>query len=446
MTRPKLGLVAVASHAESGGERGDDLLREAVIALGGQGVEVIAPERTVWDAAEALTAAGRLADARVDAVAVIHASWVLDSLQYLFWNMVRRPLILWAVPYTETFSLGCVQHFGSVLKGQSVPYWYAYGLPGEAAPVAEVARLVRVAHVARTMAEARVALIGPRQTWRAAGPQDMTAEEWDLTKLTGATLVHVEMAELVALAETQPETAAREVVAVQRRAGRLAAVEVEDGRLVYAAQVYLAVQELCRRYGLTAAAAECYPDYSGLVNLPASWLADQGTVLDTEGDLGHTLLALALNGLAGGGATALAEVGSLDLVQNCLCLAHEGSSAASLAERPEAVHILPGGERGTVVGFPFQASPAVTVTDLYGRDGRYQALVTLGATLPATQAEWEAGGRKFFAKLQLSVGAWQGVRALLAQGVDHHLLLKPGDWRASLADLCDLWGITKATV
>lgn len=44
-----------------------------------------------------------------------------------------------------------------------------------------------------------------------------------------------------------------------------------------------------------ALAAECYPFYSGEMNLPSSWLADEGIILDTEGDIGHTMVMYMLN-------------------------------------------------------------------------------------------------------------------------------------------------------
>ena len=57
----------------------------------------------------------------------------------------------------------------------------------------------------------------------------------------------------------------------------------------------MAVKETVKRYSLDALAAECYPFYSGQMNLPSSWLADEGIIVDTEGDIGHTMVMYMLN-------------------------------------------------------------------------------------------------------------------------------------------------------
>lgn len=63
----------------------------------------------------------------------------------------------------------------------------------------------------------------------------------------------------------------------------------------YMAKIYMATKEVIKKYSLDAMAAECYPMFSGLMNLTSSWLADEGIVVDTEGDIGHTMVMHMLN-------------------------------------------------------------------------------------------------------------------------------------------------------
>jgi L-fucose isomerase-like protein len=184
--------------------------------------------------------------------------------------------------------------------------------------IEEVKRYAHVAKISKDLTRATIGLIGPRQTWRVAGPQDMTVEEWDLSQKLGATIVHLEMEELLKLAESQKTGDAVGVVNSMREKRRLGEAKIEEDRLIYAGRIYLGIRQLMKRYGLTAMTAECYPQYSGLANLPSSWLADEGIILDTEGDIGHTLFATAMQWMSGS-PVALAEVGSLDSKRNCLC-------------------------------------------------------------------------------------------------------------------------------
>jgi L-fucose isomerase-like protein len=444
MSRAKVALVAVASRAESGGERAEAIFNGAREALKRSGLEVEAAGKVVWDAAAALEVAEEFSNAEPDLVVIIHATWVLDSLQYLLVNTLRCPAVLWAVPFTETFSLGCVQHFGSILWDNGIAYKYVYGLPDDRELVEQIHRYAGAASAVRELRKARIALIGPRQTWRVAGPQDMTCEEWDLTRALGVTIVHVEMDELIGQAQEHSQAESEAVLERMHQSGRLGRVEVERDRLLYAGQVYLGVRDLFDRYGLTGAAAECYPNYSGLVNLPSSWLADEGLILDTEGDLGHTVMMSILNDLGPAAPTALAEVGRLDLESNSLLLAHEGSSAHSLAEDGSEVHIFPAGENGTVVGFPLKPLPVATIVNLSGKAGQYRMLVAKGSSERVSLEEWKEAGSKFVARIRMEGGALAAFERMLAQGVDHHLLVREGDFVAQLKDLCDLLGIAVA--
>ncbi len=443
MSKAKVGLVGLASHAESGGERAEGILRKAKQQLENCGLEVKTGERIIWDPADAIEVAEQLSQERLDLLVVIHLTWVLDTIQYILVNTVKAPLVLWALPFMETFSLACVQHFGSILREREIFYKYVYGLPDDQEVISSITNFAFTAKVAQDLRGAKIGLIGPRQTWRAAGPQDMTHEEWDLTDSFGVKIVHIEMEELIKKTERKSKKEAVTVLQRMRENGRLGKVEVDEERLIYACKVYLGIKDLFERYNLAAATAECYPSYSGLVNLPSSWLADEGVILDTEGDVGHTTLMLILQWLGKAGPVALAEVGKLDFKENCLWLAHEGSSAYSLAEATSMVHITPGGEKGTVVGFPFKPMSEVTIGGLCGKKNTYRMLIAQGRTKSITEKEWVDGGKKLLVKISLNCDVKEAFERMLAEGIDHHLLLKEGNVTSHLVDLCDVLGIKR---
>lgn len=163
MLKAKVGLVGLASHAESGGERAEEILREAKEQLENyDGLEVEAGRKIIWDPADAIKVAEQLSQERLDLLVIIHITWVLDTIQYIFINAVRAPAVLWALPFTETFSIGCVQHFGSVLWERKIFYKYAYGLPDDAEVISSIANFASTAKVTRDLRQAKIGLIGPR--------------------------------------------------------------------------------------------------------------------------------------------------------------------------------------------------------------------------------------------------------------------------------------------
>lgn len=435
MTNTKTGLVAVASPYESGGQRAEELTASAFTALEKKDVDPVKASKTVWDAADAIDVCRELNAEGVDSLTVILSTWVTDSLLYVLVNEVNVPVVFWAVPYTETFSIGCVQHFGSVLKTHGIPYDFVYGLADDENLVNKVVNIAETGRIIKAVKNMKLALVGPRQTWRVAGPQDTTNEEWEFSKKFGVTLVHIEMEEVLDKAEQVSDEEARKTFSwLAKRTGKLL---LEENAVLHLTKVYLAVKSLVKKYSLDALAAECYPFYSGLMNLPSSWLADEGIILDTEGDIGHTMTMYMLNMAAKGGAAALGEIGSMDDENKILYLAHEGSTAHSLAGSLEKVQISPSGDRGGFVGLPVRPMEKVTVSSIQGngRDG-YKILAESGKVIEATEQEWICGGRKLLVKLKLEEKASTVVNRLMESGMDHHLLIKEGDYTEILSLLC----------
>jgi L-fucose isomerase-like protein len=443
MSKPSLGLVAIASEFESGGQRSEEILKGAIKYLKDNGLEVVAFEKTVWDPSDAFKAVDYFSKKHIDLLVMIHITWVLDSLQYIFINNIKCPVILWGVPYAETFSIGSVHHFGSILKEQGFNYKYVYGLPENSSLINEITRYATTARIYKKLNSMRIALVGPRQTWKVAGSQDMTSEEWEFSKKFGVTIIHVEMDEVLELAAKQEASVVEQTLLNFKKQNRIGKIVAGEENIKYAVKVYLAMKEIIKHYTLDAVSAECYPKFSGLVNLPSSWLADEGIVIDTEGDIAHTFLMTVINQLKPG-PTALAEIGSIK--DNIIYLVHEGSSAHSIAEDISKVQISASGELGTFVGTPFKAMPEVTMLDLSGRENTYKMLIAKVSTEQVSYQEWVDGGSKFFAKVNLGSDAISKFNKMLSEGIDHHLLLKEGDLVELLTDLCTLLKIKRVEI
>ena len=441
MRRPRIGLAGVTCEFESGGQRADELLDGIQKALEKQNVDVVRAEKTAWDAADAIDICKQFKNEELDALAIVEVTWIMDSMRYIFINELNLPTVFWAVPYTETFSIGCVQHFGSILKAQGMDYEYVYGLPDDEKIVKKVKDVAQAGQIIKAVKGMRLALVGPRQTWRVAGSQDMSMEEWEFSRKFGVTLVHVEMSEITDKAEKiSDETARKQLASLSERTGKTLA---DEETMLHMAKVYMATKEVVKRYSLDALAAECYPMYSGLMNLTSSWLADEGIIVDTEGDIGHTVVMYMLNLAAQGGACALGEIGSIDDENNILSLAHEGSTAHSLAEDIAHVQISPSGDKGSFVGLPLRKMDEVTVCSIVGGKGQYRLLLENADVVAATHEEWVEGGEKLLVKLHVNQKASQVVDNLMNKGMDHHFVVKEGNYADVMGEVCKFMQIDK---
>ena len=439
MNQPRIGLVGVTCEYESGGQRAEEFLGGIGKALSNKNVEVVYGSKVAWNAADAVEVCAQFKKEDLDALVIVEVTWIMDSMQYIFINELNLPTVFWAVPYTETFSIGCVQHFGAILKAQGIEYEYVYGLWDNKEAVEKVKAVAEAGQIIKAIKGMRLALVGPRQTWRVAGPQDMSNEEWEFSRKFGVTLIHIEMAEIISLAESFSDKEAE--AALKCLSKRTGIIKADDVAMRYMAKIYMATKEISKNYALDAIAAECYPMFSGLMNLTSSWLADEGFIVDTEGDIGHTMVMYMLNRAAKGGACALGEVGSMDDENQILALAHEGSTAHSLAENINKVQISQSGEKGTFVGVPVKPMEQVTISSIAGAGGKYKLLVEQADVVQATHEEWVQGGEKLLVKLHVRDKASLVVDRLMEKGMDHHLVVKEGNHVQSMTMVCKFLGI-----
>lgn len=439
MNNPKIGIVGVCSHFESGAQRYDELIGGAKTELEKVDVDVVCADSPIYSPADAANACEKFKENGVETLVVMDVTWVCDSLKYIFIKELGLPVLFWAVPYTETFSIGCIQNFGSVMKAKNLHYEYVYGLPSDSAVIQRVKEVALAGRIVNKVKAMRIALVGPRQTWRVAGPQDMTMEEWDFSYAVGPTIFHYEMEEITDYAKTISDDEAKKTLAeLKPRTGKSLCSEE---CMLYMAKVYLAASKMVKENGLNAVAAECYPNYGGLLNLTSSWLADDGIILDTEGDVAHTVVQYMLN-LAAGGACALGEIGSFSDTKGYLGIAHEGSSAASLAESTDQIQISPSGDNGCFVGFPLKKMDTCTVCDMQGINGQYQIMISTGHTIAATHQEWIDGGEKLLIKLCLDgIAPSEAISKMMDAGLHHHLIVKEGNHVAVLETACKFLGI-----
>jgi len=63
MAKPKMGLVGLCSHFESGGQRHDELISSAAKAMEAAGIDVVVANRSVWDPVDAMDVCDQFTEA-----------------------------------------------------------------------------------------------------------------------------------------------------------------------------------------------------------------------------------------------------------------------------------------------------------------------------------------------------------------------------------------------
>ena len=90
----------------------------------------------------------------------------------------------------------------SLLKELGVKYKYVFGEPSDKNLAKRVAEFAKVASAAKSLRTARIGLVGPRPTWRVAGPADTTYDEIDISRKFGCEIVHIDFSALKSAGST----------------------------------------------------------------------------------------------------------------------------------------------------------------------------------------------------------------------------------------------------
>ncbi|MGV9862759.1 hypothetical protein [Rhodococcus koreensis] len=435
---PKMGLIALASRLELGGERSDDLLAATAASLTDAGIDLVVGKHVVENVGDALEVCDQLKNSGVTSLVILDITWQSDSLKYLFTQELGLPTLYWAAPYSDALAMACVQHYSSILTLQNIPFQHTYGLPTDKAAIDKAVLVARAGHIIDTLANSRVALVGPRNYWRVAGAMDMVNEEWEFSKKFGCTIIHLEMEQITDFAEKVSDDEAHSVL--QNLASRTGTVKANDETLLWSAKVYLGTKAIVAKYNLDVVVGECFPRYSGMLNLAASWLGDEGLVVETEGDIAGAVVQYVLNAAAAGddvaASTVLAETGAYDDENNHLQLVHEGSTATAYAESVDKVRVVQMGD-ATQVCLAVRPIEKVTVCSMTGADGEYKMLVANASTLEASQEEWDASGTRLLAKVRFNEKPSTVVNTSIREGIGHHWLVKEGDYTDLVEVVCD---------
>ncbi len=440
MNKPKIGLVGMCSHFEYGWERYDDLIGSAKEAITAAGMDVVVASKACYTQLEALQIIDEFKAADIDAIAIMYVTWVADSQPYLFNNELAVPSVHWAVPYTETFSIGCVTEYVQSLTMQNIPFEYVYGMPSNADLIEKIRKVAVAGQIVKKVANMRVCLLGPRQTWRVAGPQDMTTEEWQFSEFFGTTIVHMEIEDITNEAKKISDAEAEK--ALEEHKDRTGKALVDHSVMLWMSKVYLQTKKVLDQGGIDCIAAECYPMYGGLMNQTSSWLEDEGYIVDTEGDIAHAITKYMLGMASGGTRAALGEIGSYNEEVGYCEIAHEGSSPASLAESVDKIQISPLAD-GCFVGFPLKPMDKAIACTFQGVDGSYQMFLAPGKVLPATHEEWVSGGEKLLIKFSADDAAPSKlIDSMIRNGFHHHVIVAEGDLYEQMALACKFLGMS----
>lgn len=363
---------------------------------------------------QAIAAGRQMAEAHVNAIALIATSWYEDYLVLDLLEECSAPVMIWSLPGMETGALCGTQQLTSYLKYLGIHACCIYGDLGNPECIRKTSTFLRAAALKYTLRRTRVGLMGSRVN----GMTHTAANEFALKKSIGPRVVFLDSQLILERVKNVSEKEA--ALVWQNILGKSAKCCVAQADGLYSAQMYLALREVIAEYNLNAIAIGCYPNLMGKVCLAASLLADEGIPLACEGDLNGAVGQVILTTLTGQPTHNTDWLEPLD--DGTVIFTHCGSGSFSLAAPKEKITLSPVRlmEQGACVLFPAKVGPVTLISLTPAQDG-YQCAILEGEALPVEMVFPGNPVRVHFDQPVESIMSW-----IHEQGISHHWMIGYG--------------------
>lgn len=428
------------------------------------GLKVVGSRNTlIMDADDAARVQHELRNTPHDLLVLLQASFADSSMAVALAELAaarRIPVLLWAAPDARAGgrlrlnSLCGINLAGHALMLRGIAYDYLLTQADDPAALTKITTLARAGYALRTLHGATLGVVGEHP----AGFDTCAYNADDLAQLFGVKVQPVALAETLAQAAATGDAERERFVArVTELAPNVA--ELDQTAVRGTAGVYHALRTLANDAQLSGVAVRCWPEFFTELGCAAcgamSVLNEEQCPASCEADVNGTLTSLLLQALAGAPAF-ITDLVSIEAESDSAVLWHCGLAPASMAD-PEAeilgaIH----SNRKLPLLFEFPLKPGrVTVARLHRTAGHhpdaeaqgrrdaqrngdvgYQLVIGGGEMVRAPKSFTGTSG-----VLRFDRPATEVLDAIMRMGLEHHVSIVYGDYRAELRHVARLVGL-----
>jgi len=425
----KIGLFTVSSTLAGQLEIGKSVALRASDLLEGIKPYLEVPDLiTSAETAEEVTKG--LAGEISGAIVVVATGGTERSIRAIATNL-GKPIMILANPFNNSLASSQEAYAALREQGAAVKLFYS---PLDSSIVPNAKAFIQVCKAIQKLKDCRLGQVGGPSPWI------LTSKDVDLIKRRiGPELIRLEVAELLNLVKKVDLSEAAGLAGeLKNKFGGV--VEPSEEDLVNAAKVYLAMQELASKYGLSAITIRCFDliehDLTGCVGM--SMCNDLGLVAGCEADL-DAMLSMMIVSFLTDEPCWMANVVRVDEDANTVTLAHCTIATKMLADVKESV-LRSHFESGKCVGIqgPLR-NVEVTIARLGGREVEKMTI----ADGKIVRSDMRDPG---LCRTQVEVRLNGGIEDFIAKSLGNHQVLAYGNLKPMLADFCRFKGIEQIII
>ena len=401
--------------------------------------EVVHGNALTTTAAEAEELCSTLNRSEVDAVLVHFTTFPVGAIIPVIAKRMKVPIILFSTPeepqaggmWAQNSFCGANMAVHTLRK-MGRKYTFVFGSVADAADL-----LRKPLATVRCLAElnsAKIGLVGGR----VPGFYTSNCDEMRLRAAMGPEVEIIDLLEIVDTAGKLSEEEIQQGLQVVKDSSAKCCEKVE-AELESAGRLYQAMLKGVEKYGLTAYAVRCWPEWSDIFGIAPcavlGMLNNRSLVSSCEGDvLGAVLMQMQAS--LSGGIPFFADLISFDYDRNTAVLWHCGAAPSKICRKFEETTLnqhfrVDGGDKkGVTNEFPLKEGE-VTLAQLDEDGDGYRMLIASGT---AIDTDPFIRGNPLNVKFDCSVKGL--VDTIMNQGFKHHYTMVHADIRSELLELC----------
>ncbi len=399
------------------------------------GATLVGSPELLFDAEAVTGAMNRLADAAVDLLLILQATFADATMTVELARAVDAPIALWSVPEPRTGgrlrlnSLCGINLAGHALGKAGTDYAYIHRAADDPEAAGEIRALAQAGSVRRRLRAARIGVVGPHP----AGFDTCAYQAESLKALCGAAIEEMPIGTFLERAKAVPD-ADTDAPFARARADLSNLDEMDPVATRKSLKVYVALKNMAAEKGYDALAVRCWPEFFTDFGCAAcgamAMMNEDRTPCGCEADAYGALTTLILRWLADEPAF-MTDLVDMDVSDDTGVFWHCGLAPMSFADREGPVRAALHSNRKMPLLNEFAFKPGrITIARISQSHNETRMILGGGDVLRRPMSFSGTSGVVRFDKPAKDV-----LDAIMAEGLEHHVSIVYGEHRPALRRL-----------
>ena len=409
-----------------------DSIRAANYAISGQ--------TDLVTSIDEISAAAEAAQAGDPHLLVVIQSTFADSTMILaLMEKIDLPLLMWAIPEETVGGRLRLNSFCGInlaahgLKRAGKDIEYVYAEAGNVAALAKLEAIALAAKARQALTHTRIGRVGDHP----AGFETCAYDADQIQDLFGLEVVKFELNEIFDAVKTLEPAVKQELVAeVSEKVAGVA----ELGHPQSTEQtmgVYHVLKDIAQKEALSGFAVRCWPEFFTELGCAAcgamSILSNEFSSSSCEADVNGTMTQVILQTMSNSAAFGT-DIVSFDTEADTAVIWHCGLAPSEMADPNTQIEATLHSNRNLPLLLQFTLKPGrVTLARLSEASGEYRMVIAGAEMVSAPPAFSGTSGT-----LRFDAGAQKTMDIMISEGLEHHMSVVYGDYRAALLALAKM--------